>query len=703
MATSRNTHTQPTYDFLTGSESPLSTANQQFFKQSQMGRPDLGNQDLRAEIKALQYELSTFKQERELVVFRHDKELSDLRVKAEADFKRAQAAESESHIVSRKYEALTKELSETQESATNAQAHLERELRTNQDRIQVLEEEVEEARTDLEAYERQSTHQVKELQRRTETLEESNRELRQEVVKKVNALQDAQQRLSQRETVVGELESEVLRLKAQTGDADTLGIIKRELSEQVAHIKKLESTNREQLIELKQYRRLHKSIEIVEEEKRGLENKLRIMDDLRRELSEAKLQKQILEDERKSWSLYLQNELSSTGQVEYESPEAFAKALAEERLENAALMEKLGGLKPELSEKDNLIRSLEAENAKLRSEIEKLRASGGSGHGGSLARLERQKKLAIKEVEFLRAQLKTFDTEETTFRPEQFNEEKTSRIQELESLVDQYRSELQKVNEELKRQEESAPQVAERASTKRPREEEQDERLGLLSRKNRKLQDEASKYHQTISLLEKELEIAKSQIQSLQSTSRTRILELRSNPTSNEAAIKQSTLTSLRAENAALLAQLEGQYEAKVVPISVLDNARQTIEELKGLIAEKEKRMTRLREIWTAKALEFREAVASILGWRLDIMPNGRVRVASMFYPGVGGDEGEDNSITFDGEQKTMKISGGPNGSFTREIKDLVRFWVDERKEIPCFLAAMTLEFYEKTTRAARM
>ena len=43
-----------------------------------------------------------------------------------------------------------------------------------------------------------------------------------------------------------------------------------------------------------------------------------------------------------------------------------------------------------------------------------------------------------------------------------------------------------------------------------------------------------------------------------------------------------------------------------------------------------------------------------------------------------------------------MKISGGPDGAFGTEVKDLVNFWVKEKKEIPCFLAAMTLEFYEK-------
>jgi mitotic spindle assembly checkpoint protein MAD1 len=49
-----------------------------------------------------------------------------------------------------------------------------------------------------------------------------------------------------------------------------------------------------------------------------------------------------------------------------------------------------------------------------------------------------------------------------------------------------------------------------------------------------------------------------------------------------------------------------------------------------------------------------------------------------------------------------MKIAGGPNGAFAREIKDLIKFWVDERKDVACFMAAMTLEFYEQSTRAAR-
>lgn len=51
---------------------------------------DVGNEDLRAQLKTLQYELEAFRQEREFTNLRHEKELRDVQVKAEADFKRAQ-------------------------------------------------------------------------------------------------------------------------------------------------------------------------------------------------------------------------------------------------------------------------------------------------------------------------------------------------------------------------------------------------------------------------------------------------------------------------------------------------------------------------------------------------------------------------------------------------------------------------------------
>lgn len=77
-------------------------------------------------------------------------------------------------------------------------------------------------------------------------------------------------------------------------------------------------------------------------------------------------------------------------------------------------------------------------------------------------------------------------------------------------------------------------------------------------------------------------------------------------------------------------------------------------------------------------------------------MKDGKMRVTSFFYPSKGDDE---NSIVFDGDRGTMKISGGPESAFAKKISDQIKFWVKERGSIPCFLAALTLEFYEEANR----
>ncbi|KAK8152554.1 spindle assembly checkpoint component Mad1, partial [Phyllosticta citrichinensis] len=198
------------------------------------------------------------------------------------------------------------------------------------------------------------------------------------------------------------------------------------------------------------------------------------------------------------------------------------------------------------------------------------------------------------------------------------------------------------------------------------------------------------------------------QLSSLKASARTRVLELRSNPTADAEALKLATVRTLREENKALLAQLEGQLAADetdaAVPLATLNAARDEIAELRRTLASREKSTLRYKQIYAAKALEFKEAVASILGWELEFMPNGRVRCTSLYYPGntnsSGNSPGAKNSIVFDGENGTMKVSGGPQSVFANEIRGQIEFWVEQRKEIPCFLAQLTLDFWEATTRA---
>ncbi|KAI9891545.1 MAG: coiled-coil domain-containing protein mad1 [Vezdaea aestivalis] len=695
---------QPSYDFLTGSGNTPHALGTSRLRQSTNGglpRLDSGSDKLRAEIKALQYELATLKSDKEVNDLRLEAELVDAQRLAEDEGSKSVILASETRVAVQKYEKLSRELRDTELAAINEKQDLEQKLRRAQDKCRGLQEDIEEGRMEISAVERQLNHKLSESESRANTLQQTCDTLQSQLADNTASKELVRTQLECRARELGQLETEILSLKSSAGDQGTLDLIKNELTEQVNHIRTLEGTTREQAAELKRFRQLSKSVEIVEEEKRALEGKVRMMDDLRRELSESKLQQQLLQNEKASWAAYLANESSFGEEMQFNTPDELARALVNERLEKIGLLDKLGSVKPELGEKDSIIKSLEME-------LSQVKAVAGSGRSTrstenesrKIARIDRQRVLAVKEVEYLRAQLKTFDAEETTFQLEGYDAQKVQRIAQLEGLVDQYRKELEtQVNESATH---SVSISTEQTGTKRPREEEPDERLGQLSRKNRKLQDELATLKKAGKMMENELSTQKSLLKS-QAVSKTRVLELRSNPTANMMAVKAATLAALKEENTALLARLQGS-SVKSVPLRSLESSQRDLSDMQKIVAEKEKRMNRLKQIWSSKSIEFREAVASVLGWKVDFMPNGRVKLTSMFhYSDEDDGMGEEKSLIFDGETGTMKISGGPKSTYALELREQVKFWVDDRREIPCFLAACTLEFYEKTTRALRI
>jgi len=90
MASTRNQ--QPTFDFLTGASPPRQPLRESTFKQSTTVRADINNEDLRARLNTLQYELDTYKQEREVERLQYQTDVREAEKRAEADFKRAQVS-----------------------------------------------------------------------------------------------------------------------------------------------------------------------------------------------------------------------------------------------------------------------------------------------------------------------------------------------------------------------------------------------------------------------------------------------------------------------------------------------------------------------------------------------------------------------------------------------------------------------------------
>ncbi|KAI1470284.1 spindle assembly checkpoint component Mad1 [Daldinia caldariorum] len=654
----------------------------------------------------MRFKVENYEQEKEMIALQHDNEMRDVRRKAEDDFKQKQAAEGDKNKAQRQYETMQKELQELKESSANEKLEVEKKARDAQDEVRLLREQLEDLSAAKEEGERMAQKRVNDMETQLSNLRQVIQGLEHDNETRESTMQAVQQQLADKDRLIGDLEADVLRLKAQTGDAETIAIIRRELTEQVQHIRSLESKNTKQHAELTHLRQIHKAVEVVEEEKRSLQRRLEAAEALEPQLNEARLQRQRLEDERLAWTAYLQNASADGGLMEFDSPEAVARALVEERYNSASLIEKLGEIQPQITERDEIIKALESEKKNLNAQIEKLKTTTAPVSAGKAqARIERQRALAIKEVEYLRAQLKAFDTEDETFNAENFDQSKADRILELEKLVDKYKEEVQALHNELSALESSGVTAPVSTGSKRNHSDEaESEQLGELNRKRRKLADELSKLQTQYQVLQKEHEVLKSRLAAAESTNKIRVLSLRSNPTSDFEAIKTATLQALKQENKELLAQLQKEARRNpnpnipLIPASQLAAARREIEEAQRETASAQKTTRRLKEVWAAKSQEFKEAIFSTLGWTVTFIPNGKMRVESLYCPSVTDEQ--ENSIVFDGERGTMKVAGGPQSPFARRIQDQIQFWVRDKGCIPGFLAALTLEFYEEQSRA---
>lgn len=665
---------------------------------------------LKAEIGTLQYRMQTADQEKEIAMSQQSNKMEQARRREQEEALQRQAAEAEQVKAASKLESLKREMEELKEAAEQDRRTLESKARAADDEARLLREQLEDLSSAKDEAARIADKKANDMQIQLAAAQRSVQEMEQESQDRDAMLQQYQDQLSEKDNLISELEADVLRFKAQSGDAETMKIIKHELSEQVQHIRALEATNREQLSELKHLRAVNKAVEIVEEEKRTLQRKLESSEKLEVELSEARMQRQRLEDERLAWSSYLERNSAETGGLEFESPEQLARALVQERLTTASYVEQLGAAQAEATALNSRVQSLEEEKTSLKEQVEVAASSSQAVNVDKVrVRLERQRALALKEVEYLRAQIKTFDTEEHTMQPDQFDETRVARVQELEDLVDNYKIEVQNLNTELSSQDPSSaapapPQTP--VNNKRSRYEDDaiQEQMGQLTRKNRKLQEELANMQTKTALLQKDLSASHEQLSAAKQQTQTRVLSLRSNPTSDHEAIKQSTLDALQKENKDLLASLRARNPSSsssasipCIPTSVLGAMEREIAAAKAETASAQKSSRRLKEVWGAKSQEFKEAIFSTLGWTVTFIPNGKMRVESTFYPSQT-DENE-NSIVFDGERGTMKVGGGPKSAFAMRIGDQIGYWVREKGCIPGFLAALTLEFYEEYSR----
>lgn len=130
-----------------------------------------------------------------------------------------------------------------------------------------------------------------------------------------------------------------------------------------------------------------------------------------------------------------------------------------------------------------------------------------------------------------------------------------------------------------------------------------------------------------------------------------------------------------------------------MVPRQSLVNARAEVEAAEATVRQKETMELRLKKAFSDKADEFRKAVQSLLGFRLDFLSSGRVKVTSLYDPD------KVYALLFSsaaGGEGTMELLSKADGRnpLDDEVKKIIQFW-GAKGCIPGLLASLSLTLFE--------
>ncbi|KAK5959414.1 coiled-coil domain-containing protein MAD1 PWA37_003370 [Arxiozyma heterogenica] len=313
---------------------------------------------------------------------------------------------------------------------------------------------------------------------------------------------------------------------------------------------------------------------------------------------------------------------------------------------------------------------------------------------------EQQKVLINEECKLLRNQLNEFvkldqDTLSNDSRNNDDNNNKNNGelVQKgLETLVDDYKNRSEELTNDLKLlNEKLANSLKEEKDSNNKKRKlggspqssgltYYSQRINELQLENAKLNRDLGKYKNLNRLLDEKLKrliILKEK--------KIRILQLRDNPLAKEQFVKRKQLALLKEENEDLLKKLQSSTaDIKSVPLSVVKTMEFELRQCEKELFKSNKRFTRLREFFNKKSLEFIEVVNSILGFKLEFQQNNKVKIYSCFRP--------DKYLVLDLVKNTL-VSNLNLSNW----EELLSTWIEQREQIPCFLATITLQLWQET------
>mmetsp|Transcript_6294 Transcript_6294/g.7846 ORF Transcript_6294/g.7846 Transcript_6294/m.7846 type:complete len:670 (+) Transcript_6294:247-2256(+) len=319
-----------------------------------------------------------------------------------------------------------------------------------------------------------------------------------------------------------------------------------------------------------------------------------------------------------------------------------------------------------------------------------------------IEKLERQKLLNVKEIEYLRGLLKKLEELNLKHTKKETNDKSTEQyMTNLEKLVDEYRTEINTLQKQVLSQD---IQSNIQAGNKRPRiidngiQNDFKSQVSVLEKENLKLLS-------TIKNLEYNNKTLGEKLQNLESLDNKKkelhILQLKSNPASQDQLIKQETLDLLFKENQDMIEKfVKNKNLDELIPKSLFERQENDKLQLQTKIDQLNKRINRLREIYSQKSRDILSVISKFFGYTIEFLPSpinsndlsSRIKLVSKYMNNK--DESNSAYLILDVNSKSLKANGSLE--FKSLCEDLVTNWISDKDQIPCFLSALNLSIYDK-------
>ncbi|KAF9109314.1 coiled-coil domain-containing protein mad1 [Mortierella sp. AM989] len=675
----------------------------------------------RKKLKDTEYELSSTRTELERRIITMEQAARESDILKKKLMARVDSLESDRRFLYEQEKKLNKKCQELEESTIEFKVSSNEIIRNLRGENVDLSEKFSRLREQSRATESELNHKVRTL---TASLNHEQQTLAQtqDTSHSQSSLAEVKhQQLTEALGKIMELEDQNRQLRLNEQKLEDVARIEKELKNQVAYIKQLEGTNRQLTADCRHFKEMYRNVEVLKEEKAGLEQKLKMLDDLRVKCGMLEVRNDVLAKEKQQWAAFLE----SADITDFNSPYELAKTVASLRGEKAALIEIKGVQEADIKYRDTYINQLEAQIESLKKSV--VEQEDFCKRQSSIARQhERSKELAIRQAENLKEQLKSYDTEEASLMGGTYDNQKNIRIQQLENLVQEYHAKLEGAMSSS-----TANQLEEHSSIESTNhlqllqtiQNSNTATFGQLSSEKQELLEAKLRLEQEVDILRKENASLDAKVLEHEiaigagafNPATSRILELKDSPASRHQAVRQHMLDALKEENTALLKVLSdlqqqqqhhnswqadhnGDQEVVVrdealIPAASYNRLKGDHERLLEEMAENAKRSKRLKESWTSKADEFLDAIRSLLGYKVNFLDNGRVELISVY------NSEEQHSFVFTSglnDEGTMQLIGSGSQKYMEEHKETFDYWVNQLGSIPAFLSRITLDLVEQ-------